>query len=77
MARLKSVFSFLILLAFISTSAFAQNADSTQLASNSKKLFIGTGIQYISNLTYAGRSDVSTVPIVLPTVTFVSKNGLF
>lgn len=43
----------------------------------SKRIFLNVGSQYISNLTYAGRRDISSVPIVLPNLTFVSTSGFF
>jgi hypothetical protein len=59
--------------------AFAQLRDSNlkDSTNHSKKVFLGVGVQYISNLTYAGRTDLSSVPIALPTLTLVSKSGLF
>ncbi|WP_295650101.1 hypothetical protein [uncultured Mucilaginibacter sp.] len=42
-----------------------------------KSVFYNGGIQYLSNLTYAGRSDNSSVPVLLPNFTIISKSGLF
>jgi len=42
-----------------------------------KPLLVNASLQYISNLTYAGVKDNSSVPILLPTVTLISKTGLF
>lgn len=42
-----------------------------------KALFFNAGLQYVSNLTYAGRRDESSVPILLPTFTLIGKQGLF
>lgn len=67
---------FLLGLMLINLSSFAQVKDST-VFSSPKDIFLGVGLQYISNLTYAGRSDIESVPILLPTLTLVKKNGLF
>jgi hypothetical protein len=42
-----------------------------------KKIFYNAGAQYMSNLTYAGRKDASSVPVLLPNFTIISKGGLF
>lgn len=42
-----------------------------------KAVFFNAGLQYISNLTYAGRRDETSVPILLPTFTVISKKGFF
>ena len=49
----------------------------TAIQKTRKAIFINTGLQYISNLTYAGVKDISSVPVLLPTVTLISKTGLF
>jgi len=62
------------------TSLKSQGQQVTRDSANKpagKSLFINAGLQYISNLTYAGRRDESSVPIVLPTFTLISKTGLF
>jgi len=46
-------------------------------STHTKSIFFNAGLQYISNLTYAGRRDNSSVPILLPMFTVVSKQGLF
>ena len=43
----------------------------------SKSLFVNTGLLYLSDLTYAGRKDPSSSPVLLPTLTLISKKGLF
>ncbi|OCX50524.1 hypothetical protein BEL04_22365 [Mucilaginibacter sp. PPCGB 2223] len=65
----------ILIAAAIGLNAEAQTttADST----HTKSLFFNAGLQYISNLTYAGRRDNSSVPILLPMFTVVSKQGLF
>jgi len=57
----------------IRAKAQVNNADSIHV----KSLFFNAGLQYISNLTYAGRRDNTSVPILLPTFTVVSKQGFF
>lgn len=57
----------------IKANAQAPATDSTP----TKSVFYNAGLQYISNLTYAGRRDASSVPILLPTFTVVSKQGFF
>jgi hypothetical protein len=42
-----------------------------------RKIFYNAGAQYMSNLTYAGRKDASSVPVLLPNFTIISKGGLF
>jgi len=42
-----------------------------------KKLNFNATLQYMSNLTYAGRRDESSVPVFLPGFTAVYKRGLF
>jgi hypothetical protein len=42
-----------------------------------KSLFVNAGLMYISNLTYAGRSTPSSVPVLLPTFTLISTKGFF
>lgn len=64
----------LLLLLFAGINANGQAVESNTPA---KSLFFNAGLQYISNLTYAGRRDFSSVPILLPTFTVVSKQGLF
>ncbi len=68
-------------IAAILFSGLGVNAEAQQVAGDTtkpiKSIFVNTGLQYISNLTYAGRKDDSSVPILLPTVTFISKQGFF
>lgn len=51
--------------------------DTTTKKPVGKELFVNVGLQYISNLTYAGRRDSTSVPILLPTLTLISRHGLF
>lgn len=75
--QLKYIFSLLFVV--ISFQLIAQERVTTKSDSSavSKKVFLNVGIQYISNVTYAGRSDVNNVPIALPTITLVTTSGFF
>lgn len=64
---------------FLSSDALAQTiatnkADSLAITKN---ILLNVGSQYVSNLTYAGRRDISSVPILLPNITLVSTKGFF
>jgi hypothetical protein len=67
----------ILLLATGSINAMAQQSTPDTAKHPVKALFFNAGLQYISNLTYAGRKDESSVPILLPTFTLISKSGLF
>ena len=73
----------LLLLLCFSVCTYAQQTTTTTVRPDSvvtpkrKALLVNASLQYISNLTYAGVKDNSSVPILLPTVTLVSKTGLF
>jgi len=68
----------LILLAFCAKAGAQQTtADTAKKTQAPKTLFFNAGLQYISNLTYAGRRDASSVPILLPTFTLISNKGFF
>lgn len=64
-----------LLLALAGPAALAQQ--KTDTVAKTKQLFVNAGVQYLSNLTYAGRRDESSVPVLLPSLTLVSKQGLF
>ena len=68
-----------ILLVTSTIAAMAQQVKKDTLAATQtvKPLFFNAGLQYISNLTYAGRRDETSVPLLLPTFTIVSKQGFF
>jgi len=51
--------------------------DTAVKTTAAKSLFINTGLIYLSNLTYAGRRDPTSVPVLLPTVTLISAKGFF
>jgi hypothetical protein len=42
-----------------------------------KSLFVNTGLIYLSDLTYAGRRDPTSVPVLLPMVSLISTKGFF
>jgi hypothetical protein len=69
----------IIILTGLTFSAAAQNAkpDTAGAQNTAKAIYFNAGLQYMSNLTYAGRKDQSSVPILLPTFTVISKHGLF
>ena len=51
--------------------------DTAKKQQTSQSIFYNAGLQYISNLTYAGRKDNSSVPILLPNFTVIQKKGFF
>ena len=65
---------YIALSVLIMGSALAAKA---QTDSAGRKLFYNAGAIYMSDLTYAGRKDASSVPVLLPNFTVVSKGGLF
>lgn len=72
----------LLILCCVVISLKAQTIQSDTLAKNSTKtqgqsLFVNAGLQYMSNLTYAGRKDLKSDPILLPTLTLITKSGFF
>lgn len=66
----------LLILPFIS---FGQQLlpDTAVKKPPAKSLFVNTGLIYLSNLTYAGRRDPTSVPVLLPTVSLISSKGFF
>ncbi len=58
---------------------YAQQKKGDTIANHQKvkELFFNAGLQYLSNLTYAGRRDESSVPVLLPTFTIITKQGFF
>jgi hypothetical protein len=67
----------LFVLSIIMGASVQVNAQTDTTAGAGKKLFFNAGAQYMSNLTYAGRKDESSVPVLLPNFTVISKGGLF
>ena len=71
-----------LMLSIFVFGAKAQTIQSDTLAKtetrvSGQSVFVNVGLQYISNLTYAGRKDIKTDPILLPTLTLISKSGFF
>lgn len=51
--------------------------DTATKPNGAKNLFVNTGLIYLSNLTYAGRRDPTSVPVLLPMVSLISTKGFF
>jgi hypothetical protein len=71
-----------LLLALMALPLFSlgqqQLQPDTSIKKNSaKSLFVNTGLIYLSQLTYAGQRDPTSVPVLLPTVSLISTKGLF
>ena len=78
MNRLKTLLAIAIVMV-VAQKVSAQSSppvDTTNAIAD-KKLFYNGGLLYMSDLTYAGRKDASSVPVLLPNFTVVSKGGLF
>lgn len=70
----KLIFPILLLLFMISTNLVnAQVGDST----DKKKIQLSAGLQFISNQTYAGRTDSLKLPVIIPSFTVKSSSGFF
>lgn len=54
-----------------------QNDTLAKTKVEGQSLFVNAGLQYMSNLTYAGRKDLKSDPILLPTLTLITKSGFF
>jgi hypothetical protein len=67
--------SLLLALTIISLSyAYCQTSDST---GDDNKNHLKLGVQYISNQTYAGRTDSIKLPVITPYVNFETHFGLY
>jgi hypothetical protein len=64
---------FVVFCSFLSLTALAQRNDSL----SKKKGSIEAGLQYISNQTYAGRADSLTLPVLIPSLKFMTHSGLY
>jgi len=66
----------LLLLPFV---AFSQQLkpDTAVKKTSSKTLFVNAGLIYLSDLTYAGQRDPTSVPVLLPTLSLISTKGFF
>jgi hypothetical protein len=60
-------------LLFFSLYGYAQTADS----SREEKVQVQTGVQFISNQTYAGRTDSLRLPVLLPEINLEFPKGFF
>jgi hypothetical protein len=78
MDRSKSLIA-IILSFFLWADVFGQQikVDSIVNKPATKSLFVNAGLQYLSDLTYAGRRDATSVPVLLPSLTLISKKGFF
>lgn len=84
---MKKVIFFLILSAGLHHIAAAQepasvanktrNKDTADEKKLQKKLFINPGFEYISDLTYAGRKNTVSTPVLTPYVNLILKKGFF
>jgi len=70
---------FIALFSVLASRSEAQKApiDTDKLLLADEKMNFNATLQYMSNLTYAGRRDESSVPVFLPGFTAVYKRGLF
>lgn len=64
---------FVIITVLSALCVFAQSKDSTDDNKNHLKL----GVQYVSNQTYAGRTDSLKLPVITPYVNFETHFGLY
>jgi hypothetical protein len=55
-------------------NAYSQSSDSTD---EDKKNHFKTGIQYISNQSYAGRTDSLKLPVIIPYASFETHIGFY
>jgi hypothetical protein len=77
---MKILLSMLLLGVVLNAAAQKTQRDSIETTARStpgRTLFVNAGLQYMSDLTYAGRKDASSVPLLLPSATLISKQGLF
>jgi hypothetical protein len=79
MYKPKLIIALLLLLALYYSANAQQVQPDTAIKSQAvnKTLFMNAGLQYLSDLTYAGRRDPSSVPVLLPTFTLISSKGFF
>lgn len=67
----------LLALPFLSMGQQQLKPDTAVKKQAAKSLFVNTGLIYLSDLTYAGRKDPGSVPVLLPTVSLISAKGFF
>lgn len=68
---------FFLLLLFSNAYSQQLKTDTVVNKQTSQSLFLNTGLLYLSDLTYAGRKEPSSSPVLLPTLTLISKKGFF
>lgn len=76
---MKCILLLMAILLGISELAMAQKAppsDNKDTVSQ-KQLFINPGFNYISDLTYAGRKNIVSAPVLTPYVNLILKKGFF
>jgi len=78
---MKSIFK-LMLIAVVTTLASTSQAqkvpiDTGLLQLSTSDFSFNASTQYMSNLTYAGRRDILSVPALLPGITAIYKHSLF
>lgn len=67
-----------VLLLFLAINARGQQIKpDTANKPAAKSLFVNAGLQYLLSLTYAGRRAAASVPVLLPSLTLISKKGFF
>jgi len=78
MRNFKFIIVSITILSFcLKTSAQQTTPDTTKTKKVAKSLFLNAGLTYMSNLTYAGRRDITSVPVLLPALTLISTRGFF
>jgi hypothetical protein len=65
---------FLALMLASVSQIFSQSTDSTD---DDSKNHLKTGIQYISNQSYAGRTDSLRLPVIIPSINFETHFGFY
>ena len=66
-----------LILGFFFCAYFNAAAQTIQPDTTKGKVVLVAGLQYISNITYAGRRDAGSVPIGLPTLVLASSKGFY
>lgn len=61
----------------LTQGTFGQTAKTNGDSAGTKPITVDVGLNYISNLTFAGRADTTKIPIFTPTVILISKSGFF
>lgn len=61
----------------VSVAHKARDKDTADEKQPQRKLFINPGFEYISDLTYAGRKNTLSTPVLTPYVNLILKKGFF